>query len=97
MSLFQYLVFTLALTTAIPFVCRLGLLHPSEHLPTIWLMHIAMAIAIVFGGYSGWCGVAQLGDFCAVAGPLLWIWISYPSWSRGVPSHFIRPNLKGPP
>lgn len=90
MSLFQYLVLSLALAATLPFVCRLGLLHFSEHQASVVLMHVAMAIAIVFSGYSAWMGVAQFGDLCTVAGPLLWIRLSYSSWKHGVPPHFVR-------
>lgn len=88
MMVFQWLVLILALIGTVPIVCRLGVLHFKLHKARVIVMHLAMAYSILWGGYAGYMGMATLGDLCAVVAPLMWIWLSYPSWSSGVPDHF---------
>lgn len=92
----QTLIIILALTSAVPLICRLTSFDRTAHTPRIAVLHVLMAFSVAWAGFRAWEGVADFGHLCAVLATLSWLWISYHSWRFGVPAQFHKQRPSKP-
>ena len=86
----QLVVAVIALGVAMGFLCRLALLNIAQHRLSICLLH-----ACIFGGalsslFRAATLSAGINDLLYLAGAGLWLLVSVPAWSRGVPLRYAR-------
>lgn len=75
------------------YVCRLDGLHFLRHHLRVILLHVALAACAAGAGVNAYDGMLSLKDIAGLIAAFLWLWISFPSWRYGPPSHVTRPMI----
>lgn len=87
-SFFGYVFGALSSVALGAFLCRCLILDPRKHQLAPIVMHACFAVALCFCVVDGWTGRVEIWHAAVLAGASAWVWMSYPSWKRGVPHHY---------
>ena len=85
-----------ALATLAAYVCRLDALQWRTHRASIILLHLLGGASAAWGLVQAADGAATAGCWLAVGFAASWLWVSWFSWSAGVPAHFRRERYASP-
>jgi hypothetical protein len=86
----DYIVLTMSLLSALPYLCRMDALKFGEHKTSVVLFHVMLFVGCLWAGYDAFLGQTEFDNIAALVAAFLWIVISRETWSSGPPDHMQR-------